>query len=80
MSKTRTALVTVVAMTLFAGCATTKPKVSIYRDPATGTEHVCKGGSGFASSRSITEYAETEDAYNACKDRMEAQGYERVKR
>jgi hypothetical protein len=66
-------------MTLFAGCATTKPKVAIYRDPATGTEHICKG-TDFPSSGSISEYTENEAAYNTCKDRMEAQGYERVKR
>lgn len=76
----QTSLVTVVAMTLFAGCATTEQKVAIYRDPTTGTEHVCKGGSGFGSSRSVTEYADLEAAYNTCKDRMEAKGYERVKR
>ncbi|HTK90706.1 MAG TPA: hypothetical protein VL948_10675 [Verrucomicrobiae bacterium] len=79
MSKTRLSLVTVVAMTFFAGCATT-PKVAIYRDPATGTEHTCKGTGGFASSGSVTEYADAEAAYNSCKDRMEALGYERVKR
>lgn len=79
MQRGRSFLAAVVLLLFLAGCATTKPKVAIYRNPATGTEYTCKG-TDFQSSGSITEYAENEAAYNTCKDRMEAQGYERVKR
>ena len=66
-------------LVLLAGCGSTDPKIAIYRDPKTGAEFTCKGA-GFASSGSVTEYAQNDSEYNTCKDRMESQGYERVKK